>query len=304
MVVTEAHVGPTRLEIPIIDETIEPDERPQTRGSDQTSLGQADPHYKKRGLLATLPRSIGLVTATVIVTLLCAVIMLRSRVQQGEQTGIKNERYEGIPLKEQPTAQVVPETPGGEVSRPEDKEAIATVTPQSGGQGAQPEPSASAPSADEDLLKKLPLPPASERLKEEVALVQPVQSGPSDFKDTFDTAPPVEKKEIDTARKETSRATSAASMVMQTRTSPGSSSAEGGFTLNVASFKEKEKAERYKDELRRQRIEAFDWAINIPRQGTWYRVSVGNFSTREHAELFARKLEQRLKIKGIVSQAP
>jgi cell division septation protein DedD len=171
-------------------------------------------------------------------------------------------------------------------------------------QGAQPEPSASAPSADEDLLKKVPLPTASERLKEEVALVQPVQSGPSKFKETLDTTPPVKKKEIDTARKETSRATSDASMAMQTRPSPGSPSAKGGFTLNVASFKEKEKAERYKDELRRQRIEAFDWAIYIPRLGTWYRVSVGNFSTREHAELFARKLEQRLKIKGIISQAP
>ena len=64
----------------------------------------------------------------------------------------------------------------------------------------------------------------------------------------------------------------------------------GAFTVNLGSFRQKQSADRYVEKLKNQGIDAFDWEINIPRKGTWYRVSAGRFSTRKEAVDYMKKL--------------
>ena len=67
----------------------------------------------------------------------------------------------------------------------------------------------------------------------------------------------------------------------------------GRFTINVASFKERKRADRLVDELKEKGYLAFVAKATIPQKGTWYRVSVGRFSTRKEAQAFARAVKEK-----------
>ena len=67
----------------------------------------------------------------------------------------------------------------------------------------------------------------------------------------------------------------------------------GAYTINIASFRKKENAEQYVQELKQMGIEAFDWEIDLPQKGKWHRVSVGGFSTRQEAKDYAGSLKQK-----------
>jgi cell division septation protein DedD len=69
----------------------------------------------------------------------------------------------------------------------------------------------------------------------------------------------------------------------------------GGYTVNIASFRDKGNADRLLKELEEKGYEAFIEKANIPQKGTWYRVAAGRFSSRGEALAFA----QGLKEKGI-----
>jgi hypothetical protein len=64
-----------------------------------------------------------------------------------------------------------------------------------------------------------------------------------------------------------------------------------GYTVNLASFKKREGADRYVEDLKDQGIEAFVWEVDLPQKGLWHRVSVGVFANREEARVSARGLE-------------
>ena len=67
----------------------------------------------------------------------------------------------------------------------------------------------------------------------------------------------------------------------------------GRYTLNIASFRNKGNANRLMKELEDKGYEAFVEKANIPGKGTWYRVAVGRFSSREEALTFARGLKEK-----------
>jgi chromosome partitioning protein len=73
----------------------------------------------------------------------------------------------------------------------------------------------------------------------------------------------------------------------------GSSATGDGYTVNVASFREKTRADRHIEELKKQGIEAFEWETEIHQKGRWHRVSIGNFPTIRDAQIFATELEER-----------
>ena len=73
----------------------------------------------------------------------------------------------------------------------------------------------------------------------------------------------------------------------------GPSATGEGYTVNLASFREKTRADRHIEELKKQGIEAFEWETEIPQKGRWHRVSIGNIPTIRNAQIFARKLEER-----------
>lgn len=65
------------------------------------------------------------------------------------------------------------------------------------------------------------------------------------------------------------------------------------YTINVASFRKKQGAERYVEKLKKMGIDAFKWEVNLPKKGRWYRVSVGGFPTRREAENYANDLRKK-----------
>ena len=67
----------------------------------------------------------------------------------------------------------------------------------------------------------------------------------------------------------------------------------GSYTVNLASFREEARADRFVRQLREKGLEAFCWEIDLPEKGKWHRVSVGNFPTLEYAKSFAA--QERLK---------
>jgi len=67
----------------------------------------------------------------------------------------------------------------------------------------------------------------------------------------------------------------------------------GTYTVNLASSRQKQGADRYVEELKKQGVDAFRWEVNLPEKGRWYRVSAGRFSTRQEAVDYAKKLTQK-----------
>ncbi|MBW2123052.1 MAG: SPOR domain-containing protein [Deltaproteobacteria bacterium] len=73
---------------------------------------------------------------------------------------------------------------------------------------------------------------------------------------------------------------------------PEAAKPEGTFTINIASFRKRESALRYVRELNKKGIHAFDWEVDLPQKGRWYRVSVGGFSSRQEAQSYADDLKR------------
>jgi cell division septation protein DedD len=68
---------------------------------------------------------------------------------------------------------------------------------------------------------------------------------------------------------------------------------KGRYTVNVASFRERVRAERLSKELEEKGYKPFVAKAVIPQKGTWYRVSVGRFPSRGEAEALARALKEK-----------
>lgn len=67
---------------------------------------------------------------------------------------------------------------------------------------------------------------------------------------------------------------------------------DGAYTVQVASFKDQEDADKFVIELRRRGHEAFRQTANVPGRGVWHRVRIGSFQTRYQAQLYQKKLEE------------
>ena len=75
---------------------------------------------------------------------------------------------------------------------------------------------------------------------------------------------------------------------------------DGGFTVQVASFKNQEDADQFVSELRRRGHRAFRLAANVPGRGVWHRVRIGSFKNKYEATLYKKKLEDQERITALV----
>jgi cell division septation protein DedD len=67
---------------------------------------------------------------------------------------------------------------------------------------------------------------------------------------------------------------------------------DGGFQLQVASFKDQADADRLVEDLRRRGHRAFRLAANVPERGIWHRVRIGPFKTKYEANKYKTEFER------------
>jgi len=75
---------------------------------------------------------------------------------------------------------------------------------------------------------------------------------------------------------------------------------DGGFQLQVASFKEQAEADRLVDDLRRRGHRAYRQAANVPERGIWHRVRIGPFKSKLEAQKYKAELERTERISPFV----
>lgn len=73
------------------------------------------------------------------------------------------------------------------------------------------------------------------------------------------------------------------------------------YTLQIASYQEKEMAEDDIKKMKQQGYAAFIVASDLPGKGTWYRVRLGSFSSKASAEKLQKELRAKAGISPIVT---
>ncbi len=88
----------------------------------------------------------------------------------------------------------------------------------------------------------------------------------------------------------------AAAAAAKTDTELAPEGMEGGFQLQVASFKEQVEAERAVEDLRRRGHRAFRQAAHVPDRGLWHRVRIGPFKSKLEALKYKDRFERTERI--------
>jgi DedD protein len=68
---------------------------------------------------------------------------------------------------------------------------------------------------------------------------------------------------------------------------------EGGYQLQVSSFRTQSEAQGFADQLRARGHKAYVVEAHVTGRGTWYRVRVGPFSTQHAAAVYRASFEER-----------
>ena len=71
---------------------------------------------------------------------------------------------------------------------------------------------------------------------------------------------------------------------------------EGGFQIQVASYKDQTDADRFVDELRRRGHRAYRQAAYVHEKGLWHRVRIGPFKSKLSAASYQREFEQKERL--------
>lgn len=86
--------------------------------------------------------------------------------------------------------------------------------------------------------------------------------------------------------------------ILETKLSPEEApflSLEKKFTIQVASFQDKSRAEIVLNDLKQKGYQPVISPKELPEKGTWYRVFVGDFDTEEEAKSLLDKLKEEYK---------
>jgi DedD protein len=68
---------------------------------------------------------------------------------------------------------------------------------------------------------------------------------------------------------------------------------EGGYQLQVSSFRSQSEAQAFVDQLRARGHRAYAVEAHVPGRGTWYRVRIGPFGTQRSATVYRSGFEAR-----------
>jgi len=75
-----------------------------------------------------------------------------------------------------------------------------------------------------------------------------------------------------------------------------------GYTVQIASIRDRATAEALADRLRRKGYPAFILPHVVPKRGTWYRVRVGHYAQREAAQEVTQRLSGQERLMAYVAR--
>jgi cell division septation protein DedD len=84
---------------------------------------------------------------------------------------------------------------------------------------------------------------------------------------------------------------------------PTGTAAGGAFTLQISAFQSRAEADRFAAKLRDRHYAPYIVAAEVPQKGTWYRVRMGSFKTREDAASFLADFQRETHIQAFVAGA-
>ena len=114
-------------------------------------------------------------------------------------------------------------------------------------------------------------------------------------------APPAEPEKPVPAAK-TQKKTKTAPAKVATKKTKSAEADEGKYTIQISSFLERDQAQNLVRWLRERKYPAFLTTSEIPGKGTWHRVRVGRFTTKEAAARYQKELENQIHLRGFVAQ--
>jgi len=80
------------------------------------------------------------------------------------------------------------------------------------------------------------------------------------------------------------------------------SGSEGGWQLQVSSFKTQAEAEQFADQLRARGHKAYTVEARVTGRGTWWRVRVGPFSSQHAAQAYRASFEEKEHVVPFIVQ--
>jgi DedD protein len=146
------------------------------------------------------------------------------------------------------------------------------------------QPSVSAPTPTSTLMGSDTPPPATDRLS--VVNVAPLPA------QTVLEATPVVTRPRDALTKQ---ATDTAQIQVAAAPAAGAGH-DGGYQLQVSSFRTQAEANQFSDQLRARGHKAYVVEAHVPGRGTWYRVRVGPFTTQHAAMTYRSSFEAKERV--------
>jgi cell division septation protein DedD len=80
--------------------------------------------------------------------------------------------------------------------------------------------------------------------------------------------------------------------------------ASGAFTLQLAATSTRSEAERHVSKLKERGYAPYIVSAEVPGKGTWYRVRMGNFASKEAAQKFLSDFKRETQIDAFIANAP
>ncbi len=75
----------------------------------------------------------------------------------------------------------------------------------------------------------------------------------------------------------------------------------GAFTLQLSAFQSKAEADKFSSKLREKGYAPYIVSAEVPKKGTWYRVRMGSFETKEKAAHYLADFKRETKLEAFVA---
>jgi DedD protein len=112
--------------------------------------------------------------------------------------------------------------------------------------------------------------------------------------------PPEKKKSVTKTKKSVAKPASLSPEPLQKLVAPPTASTDGGFVVQIASFRTSEDAGKLTSRLKDHKVTTFIESANLGEKGVWYRVLAGPYTSREKADQAAAFLQEKERLSVLV----